>query len=108
MEYTKEEALNELGVNTHDWFDVQGSTEILLPFGIDPEGVMEMWTDTSDQFKGLSLDGCVPGDQKRGASAEALACAINRKVGGDRTVADRFHGRGSRVRAVVDEAVKHL
>ena len=49
-----------------------------------------------------------PGQEKEGATAEDLAYAICRELGGNVRVGDRYMGRGRRTRAIVSEAMTFL
>jgi len=102
--------LVDLLKNTHTFWTAKGAESMLRPFGIDPETVLQTYTDTSDQFKGLSIDGCEPGDTATGCESEGVAQAIAHKLSVDTSKAYEYSGRGTRTRyivhCIIDEVMK--
>ena len=79
---------------THTFWTPEGAAQVLEPFGVDPARVVKTFTDTSDQFKGLDIDGCEPGDTAQGAGSEDLTPR-----------AYELSGRGFRTRYIVHRVI---
>lgn len=88
-------------LDTHNFWTAEGAAQILEPFGVEPATAVSTFTDTSDQFKGLSIDGCEPGETAQGASSEDLADAIAAALKVETPLAHDFNGRGFRTRYIV-------